>query len=177
VTTPTYVVTLAAVPVGQIDLLRSEAGRGNAGELVLTASRVETCPHDLIAVEVSPLGRVLSEALDIGQPLRSDVWHPLRGPVVVDPETVMARAMALDEACREAADQLGGMMAEVLGADIERVRRLYTHASRRAEAVVSFLSAPPTGPGASGATVPRIVLDADADADADAGQPQPSPAG
>jgi hypothetical protein len=173
VTTPTYVVTLAAVPVGQIDLLRSTAGRGTAGELVLTASRVETCPHDLIAVEVSPLDRVLGEALDIGQPLRSDAWHPLRGPVVVDPETVTARAMAIDEACRAAGDELGGMMAEVLGADIERVRRLYTHASRRAEAVVSFLSAPPSGPGATGSTVPRIVLDAVIETD----EPQPSPAG
>jgi hypothetical protein len=172
VSTPSYVVTLAAVPAEQIDQLRS-AARGRADDLVLTASRVETCPHDLLALEVSPLDRVLSEALDIGQPLRSDAWHPLRAPVVVDPETVMARSMALDEACRAAADEMGGMMAEVLGDDIERVRRLYAHAGRRGEAVVSFLSAPPAGPGAAGSTVPRIVLDDAAAAD----QPQPSAAG
>jgi hypothetical protein len=101
---------------------------------------------------------------------------------VVDPETVTARAMALDDACRAAAGELGGMMAEVLGADIEQVRALYGHASRRGEAVVSFLSAPPSGPAAA-STVPRVVLDTETDTAVDAGaatragRPQPSPAG
>jgi hypothetical protein len=57
----------------------------------------------------------------------------------VDPETVTARAMRLDEALARAHDQLGGLMAESVGADIDKVRQLYAHASARGEAVVTYL--------------------------------------
>jgi hypothetical protein len=134
----TYAAVLVAVPTDQIDHLRDLADRPDDFELV--ASRVETCPHDLTSIELFPLGQLLAEAIDIGQPLRNDAWHPLRAPIVVDPETVMARARKLEQAVRQAEAELGGMMAEVLGGDIDKVVRLYAHASARGEAVVSFLA-------------------------------------
>jgi hypothetical protein len=152
--TPTNVVYLAAVPVDQIDEVRDRIDRPDEVELV--ASRVEHFPHDLTSLEVFPLGEVLAEAIDVGQPLRNDAWHPLRAPMVVDPETVTARAMVLEEAMHRARDELGGMMAEVLGADIDNVRRLYAHASSRGEAVVTFLAATGHDPHAAGALVPRV---------------------
>jgi hypothetical protein len=154
VNTTTYAVVLAAVPVEQIDDLRGQVGRPAGVELV--ASRVERCPHDLTALEVFPLGRILAEAIDIGQPLRNDAWHPLRAPVVVDPETVTARAMELEDALARARVELGGMMAEVLGADIDNVLRLYAHASSRGEAVVTFLAATGDQAPAEGALVPNV---------------------
>jgi hypothetical protein len=132
-----YAAYLAAVPAHRLDDVRARAGE--PGAIEQAASRVEHCPHDLTALEVFPLGRVLAEAIDIGQPLRNDGWHPLRAPVVVDPETVTARAMQLDTALDQARSELGGLMAEALGADIDKVRQLYAHASARGEAVVTYL--------------------------------------
>jgi hypothetical protein len=153
VASPTYVAFLVAVAVDQIDEVREHLERPAAIELV--ASRVEQCPHDLTGVEVHPLGRVLAEAIDVGQPLRNDAWHPLRAPIVVDPETVTARARKLDEAVALARGELSGLIAEALGADIDKVRQLYAHAASRGEAVVSFL-ATEQGPLADGALVPRV---------------------
>jgi len=132
-----YRTVLASVPSDTIDQYRS-----GAAEAPLAATCARECSHDLTATEIQPLGSVLAEALDTGQPLRNDGWHPLRAPIVVDPETVMARSMKLEDAWIEAKPQLGGMMAEVLGADIDNVRAVYSHASGAGECVVSFLTAP-----------------------------------
>jgi len=107
---------------------------------------------------VFPLGEVRAEAIDVGQPLRNDAWHPLRAPVVVDPETVTARARKLDRAVTRARTEMGGMMAEVLGADIDRVRQLYAHASRRGEAVVTFLASDEDAVPVTGATTPQVRI-------------------
>jgi hypothetical protein len=132
-----YAAYLAAVPVDRIDGVRARAGE--PGAIEQAASRIERCPHDLTALEIFPLGQILAEAIDVGQPLRNDAWHPLRAPVVVDPETVTARAMQLDEALDQARHEMGGLMAEALGAEIDKVRQLYAHASARGEAVVTYL--------------------------------------
>lgn len=147
----TYTANLASVASAAIDRYRS----GSTSD-ALAVSRVEACPHDLSEIDLQPLGRVLAEAIDIGQPLRNDGWHPLRAPVVADPETVMARAMKLEDAWRQAEPELGGMMADVLGPSINRVRELYAHAAARNESVVSFLSAPDDPEKASRALVPTV---------------------
>ena len=152
----TYAISLASVPVDQIDRIRRH--HDSRAHIDLVATRVEHCPHDLTGIELFPLGTVLAEAVDIGQPLRNDGWHPLRAPIVIDPETVTARAMRLDAAYGAVADELGGMMAEVLGADIKKVIDLYAHASARGEAVVSFLSAPTDHDQASATLVPQVRL-------------------
>jgi hypothetical protein len=133
----TYRTVLASVTSDAIDEYRA----CDADEPIVS-SCIRECAHDVTATEIQPLGSVLAEALDTGQPLRNDGWHPLRAPIVVDPETVMARSMKLEQAWRDATPQLGGMMAEVLGADIDSVREVYAHASSAGEAVVSFLTAP-----------------------------------
>jgi hypothetical protein len=156
---PNYVAVLASVPLDQIDRIRSSSPGDQPappvplGDIELVASRIERCAHDVTGIEVFPLGQVLSEAIDVGQPLRNDSRHPLRPPLVVDPETVTARAMALDDARHQARNELGGMLAEALGADIDRVCDLYAHASRRGEAVVTFLAA---DEGSAGAPVPHV---------------------
>ncbi len=168
-----YAAFLASVPRDSVAAFRNATGTkgdgdagspgegGRAGGVTtpaLVASRVEQCPHDLTAVDIQPLGTVLAEAIDIGQPLRNDGWHPLRAPVVVDPETVMARSMKLEAAWVEAEPELGGMMADVLGPDIDRVRSLYAHASARGESVVSYLSAPDDADKAARTLLPTVVI-------------------
>ncbi len=151
-----YAAFLASVPRDAVTTFRTAPATTGP---TLVASRLEECPHDLTAVDIQPLGSVLAEAIDIGQPLRNDGWHPLRAPVVVDPETVMARSMKLEAAWLEAEPELGGMMADVLGPDIDRVRGLYAHASARGESVVSYLSAPDDADKAARTLVPMIIVD------------------
>ena len=146
-----YRAVLASLPANEID--RYRAGDAAAP---LTVSRLEECPHDLTAMEIQPLGSVLAEAIDVGQPLRNDGWHPLRAPVVIDPETVMARSMKLEQAWRDAEPELGGMMAELLGADVDKVRAIYSHASQNGEMVLSYLSAPDQPP-AGHVLIPTLV--------------------
>lgn len=149
-----YRAVLASVPVDEIARYRAEPSPGP-----LAATSVEECPHDLTATDIYPLGDVLAEAIDIGQPLRNDAWHPLRAPLVVDPETVMARSMKLEQAWAEAQPQLGGMLAEMLGADIDKVRAVYAQASRDGETVVTFLSAPDDAERAARTLIPDIRVD------------------
>jgi hypothetical protein len=130
-----YTVFLASVGAEAIERCRTTGAD-------LQASRLVSCPHDLVNVDVQPLGAVLAEVIDVGQPLRNDGWHPQRAPVVVDPETAMARSNRLDDAWRTAEPELGGLMGEVVGGDIDAVRGLYAHASANHEWVVSYLSAP-----------------------------------
>jgi len=148
-----YIATLASVSTDAIDRYRS-----GSPDAALAVSRVETCPHDLIEMEIQPLGRALAEAIDIGQPLRNEGWHPLRAPVVADPETVMARAMKLEDAWHKAEPQLGGMMADALSPSIDSVRALYAHAAEKNEAVVSFLSAPDDEAKAKRSLVPTVTI-------------------
>lgn len=131
-----YTAFLASVAAESIERCRT------TGDLDLAASMVSSFPHDVVNVEVQPLGTVLAEVIDVGQPLRNDGWHPLRAPVVVDPETVMARSRKLDDAWRIAQPELGGMMGDVVGDDIDAIRALYAHASANHEWVVSYLSSP-----------------------------------
>jgi hypothetical protein len=152
----TYAAYLASVPPAEILTFRANAE--DSIHPTLVASRVEACPHDLTNIDIHPLGNVLAEAIDTGQPLRNNGWHPLRAPVVVDPETVMARAMRLEQACTAAAPQLGGMIGELLSQDIDKVRSIYVYASGRGEAVVSFLSAPLDADRAAKTLVPLLQI-------------------
>ena len=147
-----YTVVLASVTADSIERCRT------TGEVDLATSMVASCPQDLVNVEVQPLGDVLAELIDVGQPLRNDGWHPLRAPVVIDAETAAARSRRLDEAWREAEPELGGLMGEVLGADIDAIRTLYAHASANNEWVVSYLSAPPDPGLAARSLVPTTSV-------------------
>lgn len=148
-----YNASLASVAPAEIQRVRA-AGAGEAMEL--DASLVIECPHDLTNVDLQPLGAVLSAAIDLGQPLRNDGWHPLRAPIVVDPETVMIRSRRLQEAWHLAKPELGGMMAEMLGPGIDGVLALYAHATAQGESVVSILSAPDDPERAAKTLLPHL---------------------
>ena len=114
--------------------------------------------HDVVNLDVQPLGSIVAELLDVGQPLRNDGWHPLRAPIVVDPETAMARTRRLDDALTVAEPELGGLMGEAVGPDLDAVRSLYAHASANHEWVLSYLSAPDDPAIAARSLVPTTVV-------------------
>jgi hypothetical protein len=131
-----YGVHLASVTAEEIE--RARATR----TVELAASKVVVLSHDVVNLDVQPLAAVVAEVIDVGQPLRNDGWHPLRAPIVVDPETAMARAQRLEEAHRAAAPELGGLLGEAVGPDLDAVRALYAHAAAHHEWVLSYLSPP-----------------------------------
>jgi hypothetical protein len=149
-----YTVHLAAVSAGEIE--RARAAPAASGAASLIASPAVELPHDLVNPEVQPLASVVAELIDVGQPLRNDGWHPQRAPIVVDPETAMARARRIEDALAEAEPELGGLLADAVGPDLEAVRSLYAHASANHEWVLSYLSAPADPAVAARSLVPTV---------------------
>lgn len=149
-----YTVHLAAVSADEIQLAREAPAATGAASL--TASLAVVLSHDLVNLEVQPLASVVAELIDVGQPLRNDGWHPQRAPIVVDPETAMARARRIEDALTEAEPELGGLLADAVGPDLEAVRSLYAHASANHEWVLSYLSAPDDPAVAARSLVPTV---------------------
>src|SRR5207237_170687 len=89
-------------------------------------------------------GGRLGQAIDDGEPLRDDLWHPLRPPVIVSPSAVTARLEGLESALRAALTEAG--MTEESDdwsvQEIGEVMAVYREAARRGEAVVSALTPP-----------------------------------
>jgi hypothetical protein len=149
-----YTVHLAAVTADEIERAR----RAAAAEVpTINASSSVSLDHDLVNLDVQPLASVVAELVDVGQPLRNDGWHPLRAPIVVDPETAMARCRRLDDAWSAAAPELGGLIGETVGPDLEAVRALYAHAAAGHEWILSYLSAPDDPRLAARTLVPTVA--------------------
>ena len=94
-------------------------------------------------VTITPLKHVLREAIDGGQLLRVDLWHPQRRPLLHSTATVRRLHQelldALDRAVREKGppppdDWYGRQIADIV--------ELFSHAVNQGEAVVSFLDRP-----------------------------------
>ncbi len=149
-----YTVHLAAVTAEEIERARAAAA---SDAPVLTASSSVSLAHDLVNLEVQPLASVVAELVDVGQPLRNDGWHPLRAPIVVDPETAMARCRRLDDAWAAGAPELGGLIGDTVGPGLDAVRTLYAHAAASHEWVLSYLSPPDDPELAARTLVPTVA--------------------
>jgi hypothetical protein len=88
--------------------------------------------------EAQPLGGLLARALDGGEVIRSDLWHPLRGPLAHHPAAV--RELAEQIAAAVDAGAVAG--DDWLAAEVGRVLRLFRHAAEAGECVVSALDGP-----------------------------------
>jgi hypothetical protein len=128
-----YFNMLAAVPEADIARLRADPGE------LLRPSMVSGASHLLAYwVQAQPLGGLLARALDGGEVIRPELWHPLRTPLVHGPAAV-----------RDLAEQLGtavdaGVVTEDdwLAAEVGRLLRLFRHAAGADECVVSALDGP-----------------------------------
>jgi hypothetical protein len=133
-----YFNLLASVPESDVERLRRDWSALLRPSLVLGASH-------LLAywVQVQPLGGLLRRALDGGEPIHAELWHPLRPPLFHRPAAV-----------RELAPQIDAAWAEALrvtplpngddwtAAEMGRLLRLFRHAAGAGECVVSALDAP-----------------------------------
>jgi hypothetical protein len=132
-----YFNLLASVPEPDVERLRRDASALLRPSFVLGAS------HLLASwVQVQPLGGLLRRALDGGERVRAELWHPLRPPLVHLPADVQELARQIDAAWAEA---LGGPPlsdGDWLAVEVGRLLRLFRHAAGAAECVVSALDRP-----------------------------------
>jgi hypothetical protein len=128
-----YFNLLAAVPEAEVVRLRAEPAA------LLQPSMVSGASHLLAYwVEAQPLGGLLARALDGGEVIRPELWHPLRPPLVHGPAAV-----------RELAAQVSAAVAGLaladddwLAAEVGRMLRVFQHAAGTGECVVSALDPP-----------------------------------
>src|SRR5262249_13848083 len=93
-------------------------------------------------VQVQPLGQLLHEAIDGGELLHSELWHPLRPPRFHRPPQVRSLAGQLGEAWEAAKPEMPVDDGGWLMAEVRRLLRLYRHAAQVEESVVSVLDLP-----------------------------------
>lgn len=132
-----YFTLMASVTEAEVDALRQDPS------LVLRPSLVSGASHLLSYwVKLQPLGRLLNEAVDGGERLHAEFWHPLRPPMFHRPPRVCALAeqvkIAWEDAKAEMPQDDGGWLA----AEVGRLLRLYRHAASSGECVVTALNCP-----------------------------------
>ncbi len=90
-------------------------------------------------VEVQPIGRLLGQAIDGGTVINSTLRHQLRDPCYHDPDAVRSLYAQLTEAWREATAAEPVPPDDWYRIEIEKVLRLFAHATERGECVLSAL--------------------------------------
>jgi hypothetical protein len=131
-----YMTYLAAVSAPEMDAYR-EGEQASVGSMVVGVS------HVIASWVVQPLGKILAEAIDDGEPVSVDAWHPLRAPVWVAPSEVAMRANALSQEWALVSSSGGaGDPSDWYHQEIQKVVDLYQHAAAAGSGVVSCLEAP-----------------------------------
>jgi hypothetical protein len=93
-------------------------------------------------VQVQPLRQLLYAAIDGGELLHAQLWHPLRPPMFHRPLKVRWLAEGLGQAWDEVKPILPQDDGGWLVAEVSRLLRLYRHAAEAGECVVSALDLP-----------------------------------
>jgi hypothetical protein len=110
---------------------------------LLEPSLVVAVSH-LIAywVQVQPLGKLLGLAIDGGLSVSPDLWHPLRPPVYHNAKEVQTLHQQLAEEWQRELAATALPEGDWYRIEIEKVIRLFQHASERGQFVVSVIERP-----------------------------------
>jgi hypothetical protein len=135
--TMAYLTLIASVPESEI--ISFEEGKIES----MSASRIERVSHYLAySVSHQPLGKLLGQAIDGGEPLREDLWHPFRAPVVKTVNDVKSCSTDLNEAWTAVTSQWNVSEGDWYRIEITKLLSIYNHASRESEYIVSILEPP-----------------------------------
>jgi len=131
-----YFTLMASVGEPALDAFR------RALDTLLQPTLVSGASHLLgYRVSAQPLGRLLAEAVDGGELLHVELWHPLRPPMFHRPPRVRALAdeirAAWEVARAELPDKDGWLASEV-----GRLLGVYRHAAAAGECIVTALDHP-----------------------------------
>lgn len=132
-----YLNLLASVPEPDVERLRRDPSFAVTPSLVLGASHLLG-----YWVHAQPLGDLLGRALDGGQPLHDDFWHPLRPPGYHPPSVVMELSQAIGDAWQAALVGQPSPDKDWLEFEVGRLLRVFRHAVAFGECIVSALDLP-----------------------------------
>ena len=132
-----YFNLFASVSEVEVERLRRDSS------FVLSPSMVLGASH-LIGywVQAQPLGGLLGQALDGGQPLHLEFWHPLRAPVYHQRTAVAELARDIGDAWRLLLASHTPEEVEWLSFEVGRLLRVFQHAAEAGEGIVSALDSP-----------------------------------
>ena len=153
-----YLNLLASVSQADVERLRKDPLFMVRPSLVLGASHLLG-----YWVQVQPLGGLLGRALDGGQPLHPELWHPLRAPGYHPPAIVAELVEAISRAWED------GIATELLpdgdwlAVEVVRLLRVFRHAVGAGECIISALEGPADEKRARRVRIPWALLE-DADA-------------
>jgi hypothetical protein len=132
-----YFTLMASVAEAEVDALRQDPSLDLHPTLVSGASYLLS-----YWVKVQPLGQLLNEAVDGGELLHGELWHPLRPPMFHRPIKVRSLAEQIEAAWESVKADMPQDDGGWLVAEISRLMRLYRHAATAGECVVTTLDLP-----------------------------------
>jgi hypothetical protein len=132
-----YFTLMASVTEASVDALRQDPSLDLHPTLVSGASHLLS-----YWVKTQPLGQLLNEAIDGGELLHGEFWHPLRPPMFHRPIRVRSLAEQVETAWDSVKAEMPRDDGGWLVAEIGRLLRLYRHAATAGECVVTALDLP-----------------------------------
>jgi len=150
------------IPMAYAALLGSVAddaviGFRGGSRTVLESALVVRCSHLPTSwVAIQELRELLREAIDGGDQLRGDLWHPFRPPIWHPSSAAAEIASKLramwDQILREHPEEYPGWY----GVEIGKVLQVFEHAAANHQGVVSFLEKPWDQERAQRVSIPLI---------------------
>ena len=132
-----YLTFIASLPESEI------AGFREGWVESMHVSMIERISHYIAySVNLQPLGKLLGRALDEGQLLREDLWHPLRAPVVKTENEVKGLWADLNEAWTIVSNDPSISEDDWYKIEITKLLAVYDHARQNSEWIVSMLEPP-----------------------------------
>jgi hypothetical protein len=130
-----YFTLMASVAAADVEAFRQDTSR------LLHPSLVSGASHLLgYWVKVQPLGRLLNEAVDGGELLHAELWHPLRPPMFHRPPRVRLLAEEVEAAWESVRAEMP--QDDDGSVEVARLLHLYRHAATAGECVVTALDLP-----------------------------------
>jgi hypothetical protein len=150
--TVAYSTLLASVADDQV-ISFQEGGRS-----MLEADLSIRCSHLLTSwVRPNDLRHLLRQAIDGGQSLRADLWHPFRAPAWHPSKAAIEIESRLRTVWNERLEKFGPLdPRDWYGVEIAKVLKVFGHAAASQNSVVSFLEPPSDGARAEKVSIPVI---------------------
>ena len=132
-----YLTLIASLPASEI------AGFREGWVELMFASKIERVSHYIAySVNSQALGKLLGQAIDEGQLLRKDLWHPFRLPVFKTENEVKSLWADLNEAWTIVSSESTVPEDDWYRIEITKLLAIYDHARQNSECIVSMLEPP-----------------------------------
>ena len=147
-----YLNFLAAVAPDRVVAYRENRSLSLNSSLVIHVSHLLS-----YWISTQPVGKLLGQAIDEGEALAADMWHPLRPPKIHSIESVQSLALALASSWEDIARSSTVIQDDdFFRPQINSVVNLFRHAAEQRENVVSVLERPSDIERAKRIEIPKL---------------------